>query len=237
GLNVKNLTTEELCYEMEWAGIQAEQARARIPGASQDSLDFSLLPDDLENKVRADLTTTLQSMDIPTWGRVRGRIIPTGTLLRLGISGIYNPFAGEGNIAGASTPQRYPTIMSHEMSHGYGFGDEGTCNFLAILACGHSKDPFLAYTGWLSYWSYLAVDLNKRDPVLYRMLRGHIPPGMRADLRANYNNSRRYAGAIARLGKKVNNAYLKAQGVKEGVQSYNRVVLLMAAWRAKYGGS
>jgi hypothetical protein len=121
--------------------------------------------------------------------------------------------------------------MAHEMSHGYGFGEEGECNLLAIIACERSQNPFIRYSGLLSYWGYTANELRKLDPLLYQMLRHVLAPGVRADLRANYNNYFRYHGAASSIGNKVNDAYLQTQGVEEGVSSYDRVVNLYAEFR------
>lgn len=232
-LQVRGLDVEALCEEMEWAAREMEKARAAIPSVTDDSLSFALMPDNLPELVNDDLQAALDNLGFPTPGRVRIRIAPGGTFLRLGIGGIYNPFTGEGNIAGALTPQRYPATMAHEMSHGYGFGEEGECNLLAIIACEQSQYPFIRYSGLLSYWGYTANELRKLDPLLYQMLRHVLAPGIRADLRANYHNYYRYDGAASRIGNQVNDAYLQTQGVKEGVNSYNRVVNLYAGFRKR----
>ena len=232
-LEVKGLDAERLCEEMEFAMLAAEAARARIPGVSSDSLSMDLLPGDLENQVQIDLEETLRMLGYPApaWGRVRARVVAGGTLLRMSIAGIYNPFTGEGNIAGASTLPRYPSTMAHEMAHGYGFGNEGTCNFLAILACTRSNDPLIGYSGWMSYWYYIGRELRKLDPLLYQMLRRQVGPGFNADLRANYYNSKKYSSWFSKIGLRVNEAYLKTQGIKAGLNSYNRVANMFAEWR------
>ncbi|MEM0996723.1 MAG: DUF3810 domain-containing protein [Bacteroidota bacterium] len=233
GLQVQGLDIEALCEEIEWTARELEKSRRRIPGATDDSLSYALLPPDLNARVNADLQRTLDGMGYPTPGGVRVRVFPGGTYLRLGIAGIYNPFTGEGNLAGALTAPRYPFTMAHEMSHAYGFGDEGTCNLLGLIACTQSEDPFIRYSGLLGYWSYVSGELARIDVWRYRMTRRRLDPGVKADLRANYNNYRRYSGAISRAGKKINDAYLRSMGVKEGISSYNRVVNLFAEWRKR----
>jgi hypothetical protein len=121
------------------------------------------------------------------------------------------------------------------MAHACGFGDEGTCNFLGMVACGFSDDPFVRYSGQMGYWGHVVNALAEVDPQLYKMLVFTLDPGVKADLRANYNNYQKYHGTISEIGSQVNNAYLKVQGVKEGIKSYDRVVVLRAAWRKKTG--
>jgi hypothetical protein len=236
GLQLDSLSVEQLCFEAEWAARQAEKARAAIPGISNDSIDASLLPQDMEQEVRRSVQKCMALMEYPFAGRVRGRIIkPGGWMLSVGISGIYNPFTGEGNVSGAQTPQKYPFTMAHEMAHACGFGDEGTCNFIGMVACECSENPFIQYSGRMGYFQHVGNDIAELDPLLYRMLIQQLDPGIRADMRANYNNYMRYAGRISKIGQSVNNAYLNVQGVKGGINSYDRVVVMRAAWRKRTG--
>jgi hypothetical protein len=236
GLALDSLDVQALCEEAEWAARRAEQDRAAIPGITADSISTQLIPRNLEAEVRRCVGMCMTRMGYTMHGRVRGRVIvPGGWMLRIGISGIYNPFTGEGNVTGAQTPQKIPFTMAHEMAHACGFGDEGTCNFLGMVACGFSDDPFVRYSGQMGYWGHVVNALAEVDPQLYKMLVFTLDPGVKADLRANYNNYQKYHGTISEIGSQVNNAYLKVQGVKEGIKSYDRVVVLRAAWRKKTG--
>jgi hypothetical protein len=232
GLELDSLDVEALCLEAEWAARQAEADRAAIPGITADSISWDLMPADLEAEVRECVGRSMDVMGYSMHGRIRGRVIvPGGWMLRIGISGIYNPFTGEGNVTGAQTPQKIPFTMAHEMAHACGFGDEGTCNFIGMVACELSDDPFVRYSGQLGYWTHVGNTIAELDPLLYKMLVATLDAGVRADLRANYHNYLRYSGFVSRIGHEVNNAYLKVQGVKEGIKSYDRVVGMMAAWR------
>lgn len=217
--------------ELRLAGLIAEGARLQIPGITADTLTKALAPAELESKVASDLTATLGRLGYPASGRVRSRLIrPGGWMLSLNVAGIYNPFTGEGNVSTALTDPRVPFTMAHEMAHGYGFGDEGTCNFWALLACSQSRDPYIRYSGRIAWYLYLARELNQIAPYTYRKVYQEIPYGLRIDLIANRNNSRKYAGRASRIGRKVNDQYLKLQGVEKGIESYNQVVLMYLAW-------
>lgn len=236
GLQVDSMDVEQLCWEAEWAAREAEAARAAIVGATDDSLYAALLPADLEQEVRSSVAKTMALMDYPFAGAVRGRILhPGGWMLTVGIGGIYNPFTGEGNVSGAQTAQKIPFTLAHEMAHGCGFGDEGTCNFIGMIACAQSAHPMVRYSGLMGYWGHLYNEIAVSDPLMARMLAAQLAPGIKADQRANYNNYQRYRGKISTLGQHVNDAYLHAQGVAGGIKSYDRVILLRAAWRRKWG--
>ncbi|MFN8396264.1 MAG: DUF3810 family protein [Bacteroidia bacterium] len=134
-LQLDSLSVEQLCEEAEWAAREAERERALIPGISNDSISEALVPENLEEKVRTCVGKAMETMGFTIHGCIRGRMInPGGWMLRIGIAGIYNPFTGEGNVTGAQVPYKWPYTMAHEMSHACGWGDEGTCNFVGMIA-------------------------------------------------------------------------------------------------------
>jgi Protein of unknown function (DUF3810) len=235
-MQLDSLDVHALCIEADWAARMAEVDRAAIPGATLDSLGEIVIPADLESKVRACVAQAMHMMGYPYAGRVRGRVlVPGGWMLRVGIGGIYNPFTGEGNVSGAQMPQKIPYTMAHEMAHGCGFGDEGTCNFIGMIACSLSDDPLVRYSGHMGYWSQLYNEIIVADQSIAKMLAHDLDPGIKADQRANWYNYQRYHGKISDLGQHVNNAYLHSQGVRDGIKSYDRVVVMRAAWHRSHG--
>ena len=146
-----------------WADLAEEtrmldSLRTRLAGTDTVALDDRRFwPADAEGTVRAAVEKWLATEGFPTGGRVRGRrLYPQGTLFLFGASGLYWPFSGEGNVEAGLHPLRALPTMAHEMSHGYGFCDEGVCNFIAYVSCAEHADPYIAYCARLSYWSTLA---------------------------------------------------------------------------------
>jgi hypothetical protein len=171
-------------------------------------------------------------MGYPTVGRVLvKKLWPGGLLMRFGSSGFYLPFTGEAYISANLTPVEIPFAVAHEMAHGYGFSQEGTCNFLAYLACISSEDPFIKYSGCLVYYSHISADLYRASPGEYRELNKKLPPGIVADRVKKYKNWQQYQGWLTDWSQKVYDTYLKTQGVREGIKSYDRLVILTTAWR------
>ncbi len=209
-------------------------AREQLTGDQPDTLaiSFHLEPHSLENHMRKNLCLVLKEMGYPTPGRVRGRkIFPKGWMIGLGASGVYLPFVAEGHFDAALYPLQHPPVIAHEMGHGYGFTDEGVCNFLGFLACEASENPYIQYCGRLDYWRHVVSDLNRADPLAYKAIYARLPKGVRADLQAIRENHQKYPGWFPNFSRSVYNRYLKGQGVEGGIRSYRRVVALVMAWK------
>jgi hypothetical protein len=236
GLETPGLSASELADESAWAARSAAGSRAAITGATDAALESRLLPAGLESKLRAAIVRVLKGMGYPVPGRVRVRtFVPGGWMMRFQSSGVYIPYFGEGYAAGSILSCERPMTMAHEMAHGYGLTDEGDANFLGFLACAASDDPFIRYSGFLSYWGYAAGDLSRAAPGEFRSLWSGLPAGMKADIQAVRESWSRYRGAIARVSGRIYERYLRSQGVREGMRSYDRFVNLVAAWTKAKG--
>lgn len=223
----------ELQKELEEETAQIIALRPQIPGIS-DSVEFNrdFLPTDLEQRTRQNLTDWLQQNGFTTPGRVRGRILePKGVFLRFSTAGLYFPFTGEGHIDGGLHPVQWPYVLTHELAHGYGFGDEGSCNFLAYVSSVSDESPAIAYAGHLNYWRTLAIQYRQYEPEAYLALRENLPTGIQRDLDGINEAMRRYPDLIPNLQYHMYDAYLKTQGIEEGMLNYNRDVMLIRAWR------
>jgi len=228
GFETTPLNLEELKMELDSTTKVIAQLRAEIPNITDSSLTKSFLPTELEKTMHTALKDILKQHDYPTPGNVRGRILyPKGLLLRISTAGVYIPFTGEGHIDAGLHPIQLPFVTAHEMSHGYGFGDEGTCNFLAFLACIHSDDSLLRYIGYFSYWRYVASNYRRYEKELYTdFYKEKVPDGVKNDLKAIYREMDKYPDIFPVVRDAVYNNYLKAQGIKEGIQNYSRILML-----------
>lgn len=210
--------------------------RTQIPGADTMALTAQHFPHDMEEKLRQALENALDYYDYPIVGSVRGRVIePKGILLRFNTAGIYFPWTGEGHIDAGLIHLQRPYTMAHELAHGYGFGDEGSCSFWAYLAAFNISNPALEYAIRLGYWRSIAVHWVKADPVEYNNFRAQLHKGIIADLTAINENIDAYPDIFPDFRNAAYDAYLKAQGIKEGIQNYGRVINLVEAWRETEG--
>jgi len=188
----------------------------------------------IEQQVREGIEGVLQEMDYPTTGKVRIRHVkPKGTLLRFSAAGIYLPFVFEGHIDPGLHPVTWPFTMCHEMGHGYGFTDEGTCNFLGFLGCLHQDDIFIQYSGWLGYFRYLLGNARKFYPEKYGELYKEIPAPVQQDLKDIQTELKKYPDLFPRARDVIYDSYLKSHGISEGLQNYNKIVRLVHMWDAK----
>lgn len=226
------LTMEELWEELQLETRHITKLRNDIDGAGEKPLDDSYMPPEMERLLRKSVERWLKEYGFPTVGRVRGRFVyPKGIFLHFSSSGLYFPFTGEGHVDAGLHPLQQPYVMAHELCHGYGFGDEGTCNFLAYLSCLDAEDPFVQYAVHLAYWRTLASNYLRYDAEKYRAFRAELPAGIQADLDAINENLRQYPDIMPRFRYYAYDAYLKAQGIKEGMKNYSRVIMLVRAWR------
>ncbi len=236
GIDARELYVKELRAEADYIMQEAAAARTEIGAIDTFALTEAYFPDAaaLEEEMRQCLVAVLKEWNYPTVGRVRGRqLAPKGLLYGFNSSGVYMPFTGEGHIESALHILQKPFTLAHEMAHGYGFGDEGTCNFLGYMACLRSKNPAIRYSGQLNYWRYVFGELLYSDPEYYLQRRPEIDRGMFNDLEAIYAEMDKYFEFVPGLQELAYEAYLKMQGVKEGLQSYDRMVLMVVAWRKK----
>lgn len=193
------------------------------------------LPKDWVRQTRQMLEDALDQEGYPTTGRVLVRQLwPKGVLMRFSTSGVYWPWVGEGNADSGLTALQLPGVVAHEMAHGYGFGDEGICNFWSVLTGFQATDPALEYAFRLDYWRRMASRLRRAQPYKYFAWRQHsLYEGIKTDLAHIYNNNLKYPDLMPRFRTAVYDTYLRAQGVSEGILSYGLVIQLVEGYKRR----
>ncbi len=169
--------------------------------------------------------------DKAVWIPVR-QIYPKGWLSGFGASGIYNPFTGECNIDAGLHYLQKPYTIAHELTHACGITDEGFCNFVAYQVCCNSSIIDHQYSGHLMYWRTVAAAYKTLDPERYKVLRASLPPNIISDLDEINANIRSMPNFISSHAE-IYDAFLKSQGQQAGIQSYDKVIGLVRAYRGK----
>ncbi len=157
---------------------------------------------------------------------------PNGVLLHWSTSGMYWPFTGEANIDHGLHPLDWPVTIAHELAHAYGVAYEGDCNLYAFLACQAAQDPFIRYSGLVDYYLYLLKDAQRNTklmPSITKLKQG-IDVLVKEDINRMLRWNAQYKDYAPVIRKKIYDGYLKSQGVKAGIQSYNEVVQLKYAY-------
>ncbi|MBK8636096.1 MAG: DUF3810 family protein [Saprospiraceae bacterium] len=204
---------------------------------SSDTCHLSemLYSEDTEDQLRTSLTQLFKKWYLPIGGKVRVRAIaPDGILLRIATAGIYLPFAMEGHIDKGLPKVQWPFVMAHEMSHGYGITDEGECNFVAVLVCANAKDPYIRYSGLLSYWRYMANSLLRIAPTLGQKLVDKRSVSIKNDTEYIKLKLNSYPDYLPVVRDQIYDAYLKKNGVASGIESYGTVINLMQRWQFSF---
>ena len=147
-----------------------------------------------------------------------------------GITGIYFPFTGEANVNVAIPDIYIPSTTLHEMAHQRGYASEDEANFIAYLASINHPDIDFKYSGYILALNHTANALYSTDYDTYVALSKNICEDVLFDLRNNREFWKRYEGKIDDISNEINNTYLKANGVSEGVKSYGKMVDLLLVY-------
>jgi hypothetical protein len=165
------------------------------------------------------------------------QVIARTTLRRFSIVGVYAPWTGESNV-GRVLDSEMPFVMAHELAHRMAFTNEAETNFIAFLACVVSPHPEVAYSGWLMALSLCLNKLAEENQDLWGGVWADMAPGVRADFRALHAYAQQFVRPpdgrgpdLQAVGRAINDTYLQAMAVQEGVKSYGLAVDLILAYR------
>ena len=153
------------------------------------------------------------------------------------VTGIYSPFFIEANYNGEMAAMNVPFTMCHELSHLRGFMNEGEANYIGWLACTQSSDPYFNRSAYLVAWQYAGGQLYRVNRDRYNEIRSLLPQDAIRELKEDATFWNTYKTKASDIQDKVNDSYLKSNGQKEGIGSYNKVVGLMLAWFKESGSS
>ena len=158
----------------------------------------------------------------------------TPLLNYIGTSGYYDPFTGEAQINYQMPVFNRPVIACHEMSHQMGVGAEDEADFAGFLAGTGSQDRLLRYSAY-----HLAVDefmraLRYRDSTANNELKPRISAAVHDDFKAERAYWLHFQNKADILSSIFYDHFLKANNQPQGLETYNRMVLLvMALYRQK----
>ena len=157
----------------------------------------------------------------------------------LHIGGFYFPWTGEANYNRLQPNVSIPFVIAHEKAHQRCITSEDEANFFGFLACTRSGDAYVAYSGYLFAQRQLLNELADLNPERTRELVEMRVPGVQRDvddLRAYWTALQQgVAGKVGEASGAVNDAYLKANKVEAGVQSYRLSAELLVVYARKQG--
>ena len=228
GIRANEYTAEELREVCQWLTEQVSVYSGKVERGSEGEMLLDIPAGEYAVKTMEELGR--EYPELAGYYPQPKKLVNSWILSVQHLSGIYSPFTIEANYNGDMQDYYIPFTACHELSHLRGFMQEQEANFIAFLACSKSGEDAFAYSGYLSGWIQCMNVLYKTDYDAWKEVRGTLPPEAEADLRLNREFWAKYDGAIAEVSNKVNDTYLKANGQKDGVKSYNRMVDLIVAY-------
>lgn len=230
GLDVKPSSTEELIEVCETLIERANELRAGVNENNEGIMDIE---EDKYAILRRCIKGYSEASKLyPELGGYYGNpkpVLLSKLMSYTGISGIYFPFTAEANVNVSIPDSMIPCTASHEMAHQRGFAREDEANYIAYLTCSLHPDVDFKYSGTLLAVINAMNALYKNDPDSYFKLGENYSKGVVRDIKAIDAFWNQFEGPIERASDRLNNAYLKANKQKDGVQSYGRMVDLLIA--------
>ncbi len=168
-------------------------------------------------------------------GRARP-VLASAIMNYLGLSGFYFPWTGEANYNRLQPAPTRPHSMAHEKAHQRGIAPEDEAGFIGYLACALSDDAYTRYSGGLYAQHELLAELARFDLARARALVSRRLPGVQRDVDFIRSFWLGYEGPATRVSLSVNDRYLKAQGMKGGVQTYAASRNLIVLFARQNGG-
>lgn len=143
--------------------------------------------------------------------------------------GQYVFFTGEAMVARGNPVLQWAKTVAHEQAHQRGVAHEGDANFLAYLVGRETDDDLVRYAVSHFAFEQLLTPLFRTDRRAAMRAYLRLSDGVRADLRARDAYFSRPRDRVSQVARAVNDAYLRSQGVRDGVASYGHSAKLILA--------
>ena len=145
---------------------------------------------------------------------------PAGILMAAGVYGVCYPWTLEANVDPALPLPIRLAISGHELAHVLGYCGEADANLVSFVAGLRADDALARYGTALSMLRYALGGPSVEDNV---WLKVHLPKRARDDLaELDREDKKRTVRVVSRVATKLNNTYLKTQGVELGTADYER---------------
>lgn len=157
------------------------------------------------------------------------KMIYSSIIAKMGISGYFGPFFNEVNLNAKILPMDYPFALAHEVAHKTGITSEAEANLVSFVICTSSNDNRLKYSAGIVLLIYFLDDAyNLPD---YKSIESKVDKRVLDDL---YFRRKYYFDlqnkSLEKVAEVANDAYLKANHIKEGVKNYDQIVALAMGW-------
>lgn len=145
----------------------------------------------------------------------------------LSFSGMYLSLSGEANVTDNTPSYIFPQLIAHELAHAKGVMRENDANFLSYYCLLTSKNYFLNYCGLMRASSISLGALSGTD--YYDEVYALLSETTKKEYNNAYAYYEKYDSFISEIGDKINDLYLKSNGVTDGVKSYSKTQEALSA--------
>ncbi len=150
-----------------------------------------------------------------------------------GTTGMYFPWTAEANVNVDMPKYLIPNSAAHEIAHTMGYAREDECNFLAWLACSTSGIADFEYSGNFWGFTYCINALYDADSTLADKAYAYCSEGMLRDLDNRNRYWQSFEGEIMESSQNLNDVFIKVNGDKDGILSYDLMVELLLRYYDK----
>lgn len=151
----------------------------------------------------------------------------------MGFAGYLNPLTLESQINSKIPKLNFITTATHEMAHQLGIASEAEANFVAFYTTAQHPDPFIQFAAYSFALRYCYAELYKADPEKAKNQLSKLHSGVLKNYQKLSVFWLKYQNPFEPYFKKGYDSYLKANGQKKGIQSYNAMVSMLIAYTLK----
>jgi hypothetical protein len=148
-------------------------------------------------------------------------------LTYMGFAGYLNPFTNEAQVNSLIPKITYPIVICHELAHQAGIAPESEANFIGYFAAINSNDAYFKYSGYLMAVRFCLFEIFQKDPAKFEALKIELNKGILKDIKQSEDFWESYQNWSEKYFKTFYDSFLKANKQKDGIKSYNKVVLLL----------
>ncbi len=235
GLNYRRVPLETTLRGATSATLSAADIRALADAAAAGSR-VTRPPDEgggdrsyasVAARLTGPFQQALQHLGMPAVaiGRPKSSVVLTPFFTAAGVTGMVNPLVLESIVHPDLLPFERPMVLAHEWAHLAGFADEADASALGWLAC-TLGDLDLVYSAHV----FVVIETAGAMPRSgWRDVRAQLDPGVIRDLDALTARLTKQQPLVRDTAFKVYDGYLRSNRVADGVQSYSRVLRVLAA--------
>ncbi|MBR2967213.1 MAG: DUF3810 domain-containing protein [Clostridia bacterium] len=140
------------------------------------------------------------------------------------ITGVFFAPFGEANVNPLTPDSDIPVTMAHELAHAKGAMRESDANLVAYYITITSDDEYLRYCGYKACYQYIFNVVNNFDQAEANRLYDSLDISIKKEWKLN-NEFWRGFTLLEDITEWFNDIYLKLQGQKDGVGSYNDPII------------